>query len=475
MPPDHLPPDEVTYDANSYVDPNGRVFEWRGQIYRAILPEAQSFFKELIANPFFKELQEKGFIIPTHLTTFKLPTSNFILQHEKVHFLSYCFEWCPQMLKDAALHTLELNSRLLEEGYTLQDAYPFNIQYKNTRPEFIDIGSIINIPENTLWHPYQQFCNFFLLPLHLQNAGNFQAAKIFLMNYINGIQEEEFLNLIPLKYKLKHPDILVRFSLPVFLNNIFNRNKLYKPPGYKFISSINLQAVRMRFISSLIKAIKKIKLPETKSYWCDYYNYDFNDFTPSSSWNLKQKNVLNILQRLKPKTILDIGCNTGWYSMLAARQGIQVVAFDSDPNCIAKLYLEAKTKNLSILPLVIDILNPTPSFGWKSTQFPSLQERMRNMDLVFFFAVLHHLVFKQRQNFDRILESIKAFNPKQVLIEFVSKEDEKSKILLTQTASDFSWYTQDNFEKSLENHFRIINKVTSFPPTSCLYLCKSEI
>ena len=91
-----------------------------------------------------------------------------VLRHQTIPVVSYPYEWCFSMLQDAALLQIDLLLAALDEGMTLKDATPFNIQWIGTRPVFIDIGSFTAAAPGEPWAGYRQFCEMFLYPLFLQ-------------------------------------------------------------------------------------------------------------------------------------------------------------------------------------------------------------------------------------------------------------------------------------------------------------------
>ncbi len=469
-----IPRIEVVFNKSSYVDPNARVFEWQGEIYRGIVREKEEFFSSLVKSETFNSLQRKGWLINTAISGHSLAGYAFVLKHERVPFLSYCVEWPAVMLRDAALLTLNICYELAASALSLQDAYPWNVYFKFTRPVFIDIGSIVEAPADLLWTSYQQFCQFFLYALYLSSAGNALVARKLLSDYLQGIEEGTIVKMLPLLYKLRNPKICQRVVFPYWLEKVFPNNNLQSrlaPLIQATLKKIDLTKLRLKFLDQLIKEVAAISLPRQKTPWSDYYGADFAyGLENSAGWNQKQKAVAQILEQLRPKSVLDVACNRGWFSLLAASKGCQVVAFDRDENCIAQLYYDAKENNARVLPLIMDLLNPTPAFGWNAAQFPSAIDRFR-CELVFAFAIVHHLVFKQLQNFDRVVETLNSFTGKWLLLEFPSPEDEKVKGMWQERCS---WYNLDNLNLALAKHFKIIKVVDSYPATRKLILCEKN-
>jgi len=192
--------------------------------------------------------------------------------------------------------------------------------------------------------------------------------------------------------------------------------------------------VRRRFFESLRAEILSIRLPSTASRWREYYTTPVKDHLstgiPPAGWQPKQEVFNQILSELQPKTVLDLGCNTGTYARLAASHGARIIACDDDPACAGQCYEEAQQANLDILPLVLNVLNLTSTMGWGARPFPSAVERFRS-ELVLALALVHHLVARQRMDIGRIMEICYALSNRWLLIEFVPPIETEDRINLT--------------------------------------------
>ncbi|MCE1245907.1 MAG: class I SAM-dependent methyltransferase [Firmicutes bacterium] len=466
-----IKPEEARFDPASYVDPNSRLFRWNGGIFRAIVRDKDEFYGPMIESPWFLELQKKRTIVETNLTDYHLEGYGRIFKHREIPYVTYCPEWPPLMLQKAAVMTVELSLELIKHRLTLQDAYPWNILFEGTKPIFIDVGSITPFSDKYLWLPYQQFCNFFLFPLYLYGTGLYTPTRSMLLNFIEGISHEDCDFMLPLSFRMKHPSILTTLELPIFAMDLIKRlnieNKITNtPPDLK---KVDMVPAKKAFLKGLLKKINAITFPRKTTAWSEYVQGE-TSYENEEGWSEKQKLVKRILQDLKPSSVLDVACNKGWFSALAARNGASVIAVDTDETSMSEVYKMADKDNLNILPLVMNILNPTPSFGWCLKQFPSAMDRLKT-DMVFAFALIHHLVFSQWQNFSRITELFDAFAKKWLLIEFVPQDDEKSLILQARKNMDFSWYTLDNFTNALKDKFRKIEVFDSYPEGRKMILC----
>lgn len=469
-----IPLNDVSFDPTSYVDPNGRVFHWKGMILRGIDKESASFFKELIESDFFRKLCSERKIVATTTAPYALHPFKLLLQHEKIHPPTYCTEWPSLMLKDAAILTLDIAIELARHNLTLQDAYPWNIYFNGATPEFIDIGSIVPQDKIFIWKAYDQFLHFFLYPLYLHSCGKNKVARLMLSDYLSGISDEDFLKLMPLSHKILNPALLFRATLPFTLNKLiraispsWDKKAQKSAAGAK--SSFDASSLSQNFLSALRREVEGIKVHEKKrSNWSRYYEERFKAENEETEPGLKIKVISGILDKCRPSTLLDAGCNTGRFSILAAEKGSEVISFDKDECSLNQLYSEAKSKDLKITPLAIDIINPTPAFGWCSKQFPPAAIRLR-CDMVLCLALIHHLIFRQWQNFERIAETLDCLSKRWAAVEFIPVNDDFIKLYWEKR---FSFYTLDNLTTALERKFPSITVLESFPSGRKILLCE---
>jgi len=470
-----IPFDEISFNSTSYVDPNGRVFTWQDRVFRAIDSQKKPFYSDLLEKDVFKQLCSEGKIIGTRPAPYSLRGYNFLLEHDRVQFLTYCTEWPPEMLRDAALLTLDTVLRLMEHNMTLQDAYPWNVQFQGSKPIFIDIGSIVEKNENFIWKAYDQFMRFFMYPLYLHAFGKGKVARLLLTDYWEGITDEMFLGLVPPMVRGLHPGIFTRITVPYLISVILRRlSPSWEQDMIRKTQSTPLKidaASAIRFIKMLYKDISSVKIKDNAGHWSHYYNKNFaSSEEAKKGLERKEKVISDILERCKPETLLDMGANTGHFSFLASRKGIKVIAWEKNEACANSIYKNAKEKGFSITPLIIDMINPTPAFGWCGKQFPPAIDRMRS-DMVLCLALIHHLVFKQWQNFSRIIETLDAVSRKWIIVEFIPKDD---KFIRPLWEERFSFYTLDNFITTLEQYFKHIRVFDSYPEGRKLILCEKH-
>lgn len=462
------------FDNASYIDPRGRVFYHGGQIFRAFFPAAASFYQNLLSSNRIATLIQQGKIIDTKVVPdIEVEGFSLVVRQREIPNLNYCFEWSPTMLKDAALLTINLAIDFSEDNVVLQDATPYNIFFDSAKPIFIDLGSFAPDIPGYIWSAYQQFCNFFLFPLYLFSCQHLQLTTQLMKNSNEGISEDAVICIMSFFDKIKTPGYFSRVFLPKILsqgiNAPYNQMKIRQ-----FLSSLienktktNLWQIRRKFFMGLKEDILNLRLPNnTKKMWGNYYQQ-----TEQNILKKKLDIIDSLTKHLNPKTVLDIGCNTGEFSIVASKIGARVIAFDTDHYCVDVLYKKAKNKDLTILPLIMDISNPTSRMGWRGIQFKNAQERFKS-DMVYALAMIHHLAFSQGLDFMRIVQSIKDFCNKWLIIEYVSPNDPIVKLVPRRPSLDYSFYNQDNLLKVLSKQFSEVTVLPTYSDTRILILAK---
>jgi hypothetical protein len=455
----------IAYHPLSFGDPNGRLF-WRdGQLFRGIKGKNVSFYRNLINFEPIRSLMNRGVLVPTSEVDFRVADYSLILKHKTYPRITYAYEWAFDALKDAALLTLSIQQELSENGLMLKDAHPWNIVFDGSRPVFVDFCSIVPVNDDVSWPAYEEFCRFFLNPLRLMAAGHGRAARWLLRDEDDGVYNHELSAIFggvgssPRNFKAWVEP--VRHMAQIYLSTETRRSlkRLIKRTVTQSPSNV---------LRSARRQIEQLKLPVATSEWSNYYDNFFPPLSPSPDWTQKHHVVNDVLQRIKPCSILDIACNKGWYSELATSLGCEAVAFDRDEICINTLYGDAKRAGLDIHPLVMNVLNPSGGDGLNREWFPPATERLK-CEMVFAFALAHHLAFKRRLSFEKIVSAFDSFSSKYLLVEFVPKEDHYVSAWWTE---EFEWYTLDNFESALRSKFREVTVYPSYPSPRCLLLCE---
>lgn len=450
---------------SSYKDPSGFLFYREGRLYRQINLCYQEDYQVLVNSGLYDRLVTAELLIPhVEVDIFpEDPSKAFkIILPDRIHFISYPYEWCFSQLKDAALTTLKIQKIALEFGMSLKDASAFNIQFHRGKPILIDTLSFEKYCPGQPWVAYQQFCSHFLAPLLLMKYIDIRLNKL-MIPFINGIPLDLASSMLQ-KYSF--------FRLGTFLH-IYLQGKIEK---YLINKQAKNQEHKLKqkslfkIIDNLISYTKKLKLKLTKTEWGDYY--ENNIYTEKGFIN--KKNILSdFLKKTKSTSVWDLGGNDGSLSRIASKMGIFTICLDIDPLAIEKNYCECKINSEdNLLPLIIDIANPTPSIGWDNQERMSILERGPT-DTVIALALIHHLAFTYNLPF---LMQAELFNKlcKYLIIEFVPKNDPQVIRMLKNREDIFSDYSYEVFENVFKNYFILIDYAKIDESDRTIYLFKNK-
>jgi len=431
---------------SSFRDPSGFLFYGNGLLYRQINKIYREHYDHLMISGLYSRLIKERLLIP-HIELDNGPSEQIeiykIIQPEFISFISYPYEWCFSQLKDAALTTLKIQKIALESGMSLKDASAFNIQFKDGKPLLIDTLSFEKYKEGQPWVAYRQFCQHFLAPLALMSLTDFRMNQLFRV-YIDGFPLDLASMLLPKNSWLK-------FSLFCHIHLHARGQKHFSDKQTNLqrhrVSKLSLLGI----IDNLEKTIKKLNWSPKGTEWGDYY--EKTNYSPEAQEH--KKLILNdYLERIKPNTVWDIGANTGLFSRLASDKKLFTISFDADPAAVEKNYLDCVNKKENyILPLILDLTNPSPAIGWANQERMSLLER-GPADMIFALALVHHLAISNNLPFDNIAPYFSKLC-KYLVIEFVPKNDSKVLKLLSTREDIFKDYTQEAFEKSFRVFFSI--------------------
>lgn len=447
---------------SSYRDNDGFVFKHNENVYRFIHARHENAYNQLMNGGLYKELTAKGWLIP-HTTVadennFNLPEGTVIFP-EQIPFISYPYEWSFVMWQDAALLTLQIAAASLKSNMVLKDATPFNIQFLKGNPVFIDTLSFEIYKEGKPWIAYRQFCESFLAPLLMMHYCHQDSYKLFTV-YPNGIPLEILISLLPKKCKWN-----LNVYLHIYLQaKISNKKNKSTPRGIHF--SKQKQEILLK---GLMDLVRRLSAKMTKTTWDDYYTETIlgPDYLAA-----KTKLVQSVLSTIDFKTIIDLGANDGYFSLLYQNTDKQIVAVDSDANCINNLYLKIRKDKISnILPLVNTLNIPSPAIGWNNAERDSFIKRIKH-DLVLALALVHHLAIACNVPLQLIAAWL-APMCKYLLIEFIPKTDEKVTLLLQNREDIFGDYNQLNFENIFSKQFQLISQEKITGTERVLYLMKT--
>lgn len=449
---------------SSFRDRSGFLFYYENEIYRIINFSYKKQYEKFMNSELYQKLEEKNLII-THseIENLDIDCDYYkIIKPEKIPFISYPYEWSFSQLKDAALLTLRIQKAAMKYGMTLKDGSAFNIQFHNGHPIFIDTLSFEIYEEGQIWKPYKQFCQHFLAPLALISKKDVRLnllSKIF----IDGIP-------IDLAAKLLPKTTFGNFGLMAHIHAHAKSQKHYEDKDAKIKQKTLSKRSFEGLIESLKSSIEKMAWNEDNTEWGDYYS-DTN-YT-EKSFEEKKQFISLAIDQVKPKLVWDMGANTGVFSRLASTKGINTISYDIDPLAVEKNYLlSSQNSEQNILPLILDLTNPSSGIGWNHNERMSIIQR-GPADMVFALALVHHLAISNNVPLNKLAEFFSQIS-KFLIIEFVPKSDSQVKRLLLTRDDIFENYDEKNFEIEFSKFFKIINSKKILDSERTIYIMENK-
>jgi SAM-dependent methyltransferase len=468
----------------SFRDPGGQLLIVDGRVIRMVFAEGLDDIELFLSSSFSRTLMEQERIVGTRIVdTNQVPVAvhqsdvvsgaRIILEHPKIFFPSYPSEWPAEMLHAAAELTLDLAAGYRVESLGVKDATPHNIMFEGHRPVFLDVLSIERRnPCDPLWKAQAQFERTFLLPLLANRYFRISLAQIFLASR-DGLAPEAMYALCSPLLRFT-PSFFSLVTLPTLLGSkritrdesFYTERHLQDPEKAGFILETTFRRMRR---------ILKHATPDNASQSSVWSDYEISNSYADAEADAKQACVESMMHEYTPRTVLDIGCNTGKFSRLAAKCGARVVAIDHDPVVVGRLWNSALKEGLDILPLVVNLACPTPATGWRNSEaLPFIERAEGKFEAVLMLAIVHHLLVTERIPLREILKLAADLTLKLLLIEFVDKDDPMFRELCRGRHELFEWYNRDVFELALLEFFSIVNITNTGDGHRCLYLLEKN-
>ena len=451
--------------SSSFRDPSGFLFLEKGILYRQINPAYKNDYEHLMHSGLYTALTGDRLLIPhqeSDVSCPDAPDAFKTIQPEPVPFISYPYEWSFSQLKHAALTTLEIQKKALAFDMVLKDSSAYNIQFMKGKPLLIDTLSFKKYTEGEPWIAYRQFCQHFLAPLALMSHKDIRLNQL-LKIYMDGIPLDLASALLPFKTRF-HFTLLSHIHMHAKSQQYYNTRSVEKKPGK--ISRLQMRGL----IDNLESAIQGLKWQPENTEWADYYN---ETNYSSDAFLLKKKRVEEFLDKVRPKTVWDLGGNVGLFSRIASERGINTLSFDIDPAAVEINYLKC-TENCeeNLLPLVLDLTNPSPGIGWANRERDSVTER-GPADMAFALALIHHLAISNNVPFSAIARYFSRLCDT-LVIEFVPKHDSQVSKLFSVREDIFTDYHEEAFRQAFNTCFSIEKSVPIEGTERSLYLMKNR-
>jgi len=386
-----LDPHRVIFHPHSFADDAGRLFRLGGQLFRGIKPSHAPFFARLFEDAEIERLVQLGLLIETEQTDLKLEGYPMVLSHREVPFVSYPNEWCAPMLKDAALTIVDLAIELSAAGLTLKDAHPWNVLFDFSKPVYVDFTSIAPQTNSHDWCAYDEFCRFCFYPLILMCNGQERIARALLPEY-RGVLRSELL--------AASGSIAPSF----ILSKLFRR------------VSKSTSALFRRGQRSQLSVLKEAKRSLEKLSWKSD-NVAHEKLSSRNAESITHREIVTrVLSELRPADVLDFSVGESWAAD-TARLGAKVISATPNSARASENYRLARQEGLSILPLILDFVKPTPSVGYRDHYSIAADQRLK-CELVLALGLARRLIEENHFNFDLIAEGLASFCTSRALVDF---------------------------------------------------------
>ena len=452
-------------DPGSFRDRNNRVYDDGEHIYRGVSQTALENWHKVSRTDFFRDLMSRSKLIATkEATSDRIKDANGptvwpgILVHDRIPFLTYPYEWSFNMLKDAALLHLDILEAGVEQGWTLKDASAFNVQWVGPRPVFIDIPSLEPYVDGDPWQGYRQFCMMFLYPLMLKAYRGIDFGP-FLRSNLDGIDPSIANKILTGWTRLRkgvttHVSLHARMQARAAARDIEEARRLTEDAKGNVQRSRRIRhtkAMVLGTMQSMRRVVRGMQSPDAQTTWGDY---DTGHSYGDSSFKRKQQFVEKYGGSRRRSLVWDIGCNTGTFSRLCEPFANYIVSMDGDTKAIDQLYQRERQREFSkLLPMIVDLSNVSPNQGWRGAERKALDAR-GTPDLVLCLALIHHMVISANIPMGEFIDWIASLGADAV-IEFVSADDDMSRMLLRDRVNQYADYTEAEFERLASQKFSI--------------------
>ncbi len=435
----------------TFRDPAGSLRIHGEEVLRTVHPRYAAEALRFLQSDLASRWTEEGHLVASAVLAAE-EDQPLLLQHPRVFFPSYPWEWTPSQWVAAGELTLELCGQLLHEGWILKDATPLNILFEGSRPVFVDVLSIERRdPRSPLWLAYGQFARTFLLPLAAYKYLGWPLAAtlhrrdgyepVDLYPYLSSVERWS----APLRSLITLP-----FLLETRKRGAGAPSRLQQEPEIA-------AAVLERNLKSFGKALHALTPKGRDSRWSEYHVAA--DHYSEEERRSKQEFVDRALQLLRPESVLDIGANTGQYSRIAAGAGARVVAWDTDVASSDRNWREARDGGLPILPLLADVARPTPAVGWCNTESLNLLERARQrFDCVMMLGILHHLLLADQIPMADVAALLSSLTRRWSIVEWVPRTDVRYIDLCRGRDELYAHLNEDLFVEQFTRHFNIMTR-----------------
>ena len=445
----------------SFRDPLSEVYIDNNKIIRKIKKQDFQSINDLFEKNFYKNMIQKNWVQKSYI----IDKEDFIeMSHDKIENFTEVTEMSSYQLYLSGMQTLNIAIESLKNDYMLKDASAWNMVFSKGKPLFLDVASFEKWDKQKTWLGYGQFIRHYIIPLILNKELKIPTSKLFLL-YRDGVYPRDARN--KLGIRIFKSFIYLEY---IYAPTILKSTKIVRKKENKVNHDIN-----KRILLAILERLKKklISLePKSSSFWTNYSkkrdHYSFNDI-------VKKKQIIeNFLKKNKGK-VLDVGCNTGEFLILASKYSSECHGIDIDEDCINHIQKNSGDKNISLAN--VNISNPTPSIGWKNEETTGyLKKNINYFDTVIFFGIIHHLMILDRIPLNEIISLLLNLTKKNLIFELVTNQDQRFLELASVNINLYKDFTKENFEKLITKDFKISETYTlEFNKNRFIYILEKKV
>jgi SAM-dependent methyltransferase len=454
---------DITPQYFSFRDNAARVVERNGIYYRYIFQEYKNEYDHLISSGLYTKLLENNLLISHAEVTRdnELPQVYKVIKPEQISFLSYPFEWSYSQWRKVVLSYIEINLIALNYGMILKDATPYNFYLNKGNGVLLDTTSFTFFQQPNYWTSYRQFCEEMLGPFSLMHYNGHKWGRLTQASH-NGLSLAFISRNLPYKSWL---------NLTCLIHLHLHSKSYNKPVNYEQEEHLGLNIEKLNELLSMLKITitKWDKCYQYKNHWLTYYEKDIE----TEEYLLdKEITIKELIKYCNPKSVLDLGANTGKFSEIATQFADSVIALEFDERCVDEIENRiSENKNSNLNTLLGDLSETSPDFGLNGKEHKSIFKRAKS-DLVLSLALVHHLALPKMIPFELISKLLYEFSNCFVIIEFIEKSDRKVKQLLKENPRYYP--TKTEFENIIISDFTIINQKTLSKSVRTIYLLEKH-
>ncbi|HXC56339.1 MAG TPA: methyltransferase domain-containing protein [Rhizomicrobium sp.] len=415
-------------------DPEGRLRFVDGKAVRTLNPGFT--LPEFLRSAAARELVADGKLVPFEIV------AGDAVESPQLAFVTLPTEWSDAHVQAAAGLTLDIAERVLGHGFELKDASAWNIIFDGGAAVFCDHFSFRPIASQQWW-AFGQFCRHFIFPLACARQRGLAAREAFLLER-DGLTEQRARRILGWR-------MLLPRTLPLMVAGRSRSAPPRAPAAETTKPGSPLHGALIRYARYATQAPARRR---GGSFWSGYVNERSHYSAPEAE--AKRGIVARWLAAERPRAVLDIGCNTGEFSLAALAAGAKVIAIDSDHDSVQQLFL-AQKGNRDLCTLIANFADMHGSRGWAEGEFPGLLGRLRGRcDMLLMLAVVHHIHISESIPLEEIAALCAELTTAGLIVELIEPGDPMARQLAANRDKEVAAASIDNQLAAFARHFDTI-------------------